>query len=594
MIFEGLLSPQARDYLKRLGRFLPEVEKKKVKWLLLGMILTAGLETTNVGLILPFISYVADPSSIDRFGGLKLVIAKLGLNGEAQVLALMAGVLLVFVIIKNLTVFVFLRFSLNFQFVNAANFSTRLLEKYLFANFLFHLDTHSSDLVANLKDRTPLVFSRSIGQMMLLISEILITAGICGFLLIMRPWATLAGLVVIGGLGTLIYRPLRVRARLYGKLRIEAEQQLYRWFYQGLHGIKEAKIYDAEEYFVSRTRKNYHRLSDIQIFEMLMGQAPRLFLEGLTVGGLMLIIMVLVLQGGGSSEIFPTLALFGAAAFRLVPATNRILAAMLSLKMASQALVTVTDSLDQALAAGQVKTNRIADQSARYEGTIEIEALCFTYPQAENPALNQVNLSIGRFESVGIIGPSGSGKSTLLNLLLGLLTPSAGRIKVGGKDIQENLGRWQSEIGFVPQNIYLIDDSIRANVAYGIEDGIIEDQRIWEALQMAQLDQFVKDLPHGLDTPVGEMGDKLSGGQRQRIGIARALYHNPEVLVFDEATSALDQDTEREITKSIEALAHKKTIIIVAHRLSTIENCDRVFRFERGLMVEEQVNKIHK
>ena len=165
---------------------------------------------------------------------------------------------------------------------------------------------------------------------------------------------------------------------------------------------------------------------------------------------------------------------------------------------------------------------------------------------------------------------------------------------MGGKDIQENLGRWQSEIGFVPQNIYLIDDSIRANVAYGIEDGIIEDQRIWEALQMAQLDQFVKDLPHGLDPPVGEMGDKLSGGQRQRIGIARALYHNPEVLVFDEATSALDQDTEREITKSIEALAHKKTIIIVAHRLSTIENCDRVFRFERGLMVAEQVNKIHK
>jgi len=291
----------------------------------------------------------------------------------------------------------------------------------------------------------------------------------------------------------------------------------------------------------------------------------------------------MIWQGKPMEALLPTLGLFAAAAFRIMPSVNRLLSAVQSMRF----YLPVIDTLHSEFCLLNAASTQQRGQPLPFNDALVLDQLSFKYPTAETPALRGISLSIPRGASIGFIGGSGAGKSTLVDTILGLLTPDSGSIKINGVDIQTNLRGWQDQIGYVPQSIYLTDDTLRRNVAFGLPPDQIDEAAVWRAIKAAQLEQFVNELPQGLETQVGERGVRLSGGQRQRIGIARALYHDPAVLVLDEATSSLDTATEHDVMEAIRALRGEKTLIIVAHRLSTVEHCDRLFRLEQGAVAEE-------
>jgi ABC-type multidrug transport system fused ATPase/permease subunit len=311
-----------------------------------------------------------------------------------------------------------------------------------------------------------------------------------------------------------------------------------------------------------------------------------LWLELLAVAGLATLVVTMVLRGRDMASVVPTLGLFAAAAFRLMPSINRTLGAVQSVRYGLPVVNILHAELQLAAVA---PAPRKKDGATGFQNEIRLADVSYTYPAAPWPSLSHVSFSIKQGECVGFIGSSGAGKSTLVDVILGLLTPSAGRVEVDGENIEHSLRTWQDQIGYVPQSIYLTDDTLRRNVAFGLPEADIDDSAVRYAVRAAQLEEFVGSLPSGLETIVGERGIRLSGGQRQRIGIARALYHNPGVLVLDEATSSLDTPTEQGVMEAVRALQRSKTIIIVAHRLATVQYCDRLYRLEHGRIVEESV-----
>ena len=353
---------------------------------------------------------------------------------------------------------------------------------------------------------------------------------------------------------------------------------------QGLGGVKDVKLLGREADFLSTFSEHSVKSGQVAQFMEILQKLPRLWLEVLAVSGLALLVLIMLSQEREMSSIVPTIGLFAAAAFRLMPSVNRILNAVQKLRYG---LVPINNLYEdfQILEQEPVVASIDSPKKILLQDDICIADITYSYYEAPAAALSNLSIRIKKGESVGIIGPSGSGKSTLVDLILGLLTPDTGQILIDGQDIQNNLRLWQDQIGYVPQAIYLTDDTLRRNVAFGLPHSQIDDLAVKRAIQSAQLEEFVSSLPDGLETFVGERGIRLSGGQRQRIGIARALYHEPGVLVLDEATSALDTATEKGVMEAVTALHGSKTVIIVAHRLSTVENCDLLCRLEQGRLI---------
>jgi ABC-type multidrug transport system fused ATPase/permease subunit len=375
-------------------------------------------------------------------------------------------------------------------------------------------------------------------------------------------------------------RLTRVRLVRWGELAQHHGLLGWQHMFQGLNGAKDVKVLGCEQEFIDQFvghRSSYVRFHTRQTF---FGQIPRLWYELLAVAALCLLAAVMVWQGKTAQAMIPTLGLFAAAAFRMLPSVNRLAHAMQSLRFSQATIDMIHSELN--LPRSEPETDRAP---LPFSGTIELEGVFFRYPSAAADSISGVSLTIPHGSSVGIIGGSGAGKSTLVDIILGLLEPSKGRVTVDGTDIATNMRGWQSRIGYVPQSIYLCDDSLRRNVAFGLPDNKIDDWAVRRALKSAQLEEFVAELPDGVNTLVGERGVRLSGGQRQRIGIARALYHDPAVLILDEATSALDTETETGVMDAVEALHGAKTLIIVAHRLSTVAHCDTLYRLDRGKVV---------
>jgi ABC-type multidrug transport system fused ATPase/permease subunit len=352
---------------------------------------------------------------------------------------------------------------------------------------------------------------------------------------------------------------------------------------QGLGGAKDVKLLGRELDFLNQYQT--HNVSSARISEhrATLQALPRLWLELLAVTGLAALVLIMVEQGKPLDSLLPTIGLFAAAAFRLMPSINRVMAALQSVRFSG----TVIDTIDDELRLVDGQRCQGSTTALPLNVALTLDNIVFQYPSAEKPSLGGVSLSIPKGTSVGFIGGSGAGKSTLVDIILGLLSPDSGTVAVDGVDIADNLRGWQNQIGYVPQAIFLTDDTLRRNIAFGLANEQIDESAVNRALELAQLEQFVKDLPLGLDTIVGERGIRLSGGQRQRIGIARALYHDPAVLVLDEATSSLDTTTESGVMDAVRALRGDKTLLIVAHRLSTVESCDQLYRFENGKIVQQ-------
>ena len=426
-------------------------------------------------------------------------------------------------------------------------------------------------------------FVRAVTSIQTILTECLALLGIGTLLLLVEPLGALIVGLMFGCAAWGFHHSTHTHITRWGQMRLHHDGLRIQAVLQGLGGVKDVKLLGREGDFLAQHSAHSTQSARAEQFRATLQQLPRLWLELVAVAGMALLVLSMLAQGRDIASIVPTLGLFAVAAFRLMPSVNRVLGAVQNLRFNLAPINTMHEELK--LTEPEPTVHNI--DGTAFQHNICLIDINYTYPNSAAPVLNSLSITIQKGESVGFIGPSGSGKSTLVDVILGLLPPSAGQVVVDGQDIQQNLRHWQNQIGYVPQSIYLTDDTLRRNVAFGVPNEQIDDAAIQRAIQAAQLDWFVTSLPNGLETLVGERGIRLSGGQRQRVGIARALYHDPSVLVLDEATSSLDTATESDVMQAVTTLQGTKTIIIVAHRLSTVKQCDRLYRVEQGRVTVE-------
>ncbi len=549
--------------------------------LLLLMLVGTVLEMLSIGLVLPALSLIAGESSrlpalLDAwFGRLGkpstpgFLLATLGLL--AAVYAIKATFLLLVAYWQT-------RFVANLQ----ATTSRRLFQLFLSQPWTFHLQRNSAELLRTINDVQG--FAQICTLLILALTELLVMFGLVGLLLWLEPTGTLVSAGLLIAVGWLYDRIARRRTKRWGELRRDDAQRSIKHLQQGLGGAKDVKLMGCERAFIDRFRIYSDRLATTAAKQSLIDQVPRQLFELLAVLALLVLAAVMVWEGRSARALIPMLGLFATVAFRLLPSINRMVASLQTLHYHDATIQGIAGELAAEAAAPEQPA--AAPQPLPFADAITLEAVTYAYPGGRGPALQDVSLRIPHDVSVGFVGGSGAGKSTLVDVILGLLPPTAGRVCVDGRDVQDHLRGWQSQVGYVAQSIYLCDDTIRANVAFGVPDCEIDDAAVRRAIKSAQLDAFVDGLPDGLETIVGERGVRLSGGQRQRIGIARALYRDPQVLVLDEATSALDVETEKEVMAAVNSLHGAKTLIIVAHRLSTVADCDLLYRLDRGRIAQ--------
>ena len=548
------------------------------------MFIGMALETLGVGLVIPVIVLLTQSDLATKYPALQPVLEALG-NPRQH--ALVIGALLGLVglyLIKNVFLAIYAWWQARFSYGIKAELSQRLLAIYLRQPYTFHLQRNSAQLIRNVVTEVDEFILSAMLPSASLLTESLVILGLCSMLLVVEPLGTLIVVTVLGVVAWAYHHLTRARISAWGVARQHHEGLRIQHLQQGLGGVKDVKLLGRETDFLEQFRAQCVQLARVGRLHHTMQQLPRLWLELLAVTGIAVLVISMLAQNRPLESVLPVLGLFAAAAFRLMPSVNRVLSSVQLLRYGLPAIDTLHTELKLAV---PQPLNTHAAPATPFLGVLELKQITYTYPNALKPALEDLSLNIRRGESVGFIGASGAGKSTLVDVLLGLLTPESGEVCVDGNNIQHRLRNWQDQIGYVSQTIFLTDDTLRRNVAFGLPNAQIEEASVWRAIRAAQLEEFVHGLPAGLDTPVGERGIRLSGGQRQRIGIARALYHDPAVLVLDEATSSLDTATERGVMQAVLALRGSKTILIVAHRLSTVEICNRLYRLERGQIAGE-------
>lgn len=569
---------------RKIWSLLTSAERRSAVVLLVLMFIGMALETLGVGLVIPAFALLTQRDFATNYPAFQPALEALG-NPNQQSLVVGGMVVLVGVyLIKALFLALLAWRQMRFAYGVQVQISQRLFTVYLRQPYTFHLQRNSAQLIRNVMVEAGLFAGNAILPGITLLTESLVLLGLCSLLLLVEP---LGALIVTSALGTAawgFHRLTRGRIAHWGKARQYHEGMRLQHLQQGVGGAKEVKLLGREADFLEQYHVHSVQSARVGQMQATLQQLPRLWLELLAVSGLAVLVISMLAQDRALDAVLPTLGLFAAAAFRLMPSVNRVLGALQLLRYGLPVIDILHTEVN--LAALEVVAGTRSPVTP-FRAALELSHVTYAYPGAAGLALKDISLAIQRGESVGFIGASGAGKSTLVDILLGLLTPNTGEVRVDGKDIQANVRNWQDQIGYVPQSIFLTDDTLRRNVAFGLANQQIDDAGVQRAIRAAQLEEFVASLPDGLATFVGERGIRLSGGQRQRIGIARALYHDPAVLVLDEATSSLDTATEHGVMQAVRALQGSKTILIVAHRLSTVEHCNRLYRLHEGKMMED-------
>ncbi len=540
------------------------------------------MEMLGVGLIIPVLVLMTENDLASKY---PIMVPWLNMLGNPSYERLVIGGMLALVgafALKALFLAFFAWRQADFVSKVQSNISQRLFEGYMRQPYAFHLQRNSAQLIRNILNHAGGI-AGVIQQGLLLVMEILVVLGISVILLVVEPFGAALVVSALGLAGWGFNRFTRGYMLRWGEGQQLHDGLCIQHVQQGLGGVKDVKLLGRESDFFAQY--GFHNVGSARINKRraTVQALPRLFLELLAIVGLAALVVIMIGQNRPVEMLLPVVGLFAAAAFRIMPSVNRLLGVFQAMNFSLPVIDTLYSEF-QLLDAIKVPQSGM---SLPLNSTLSMEQVSFQYPSAEALALSKVNILIPRGASIGFVGCSGAGKSTLIDVILGLLAPTSGVVRVDGVDIQTSLRGWQNQIGYVPQFIYLTDDTLRRNIAFGLHADQINEEAVCQAIHAAQLEQFVDELPQGLDTIVGERGIRLSGGQRQRIGIARALYHDPAVLVLDEATSSLDMDTERGVMEAVRALHGDKTILIVAHRFSTVEHCDYLYRLDKGKVAEE-------
>ena len=576
------------DIIKKLFSILSKRQKRSVAGLGVMILIGAVLETTGVSMIVPLAQAMLDAEALASNEYVIMVQNMLGIQSMEQfVIVLLLSVVAIFVI-KN-AYLLFMNY-VQARFVNKNQFLTvsYMMDEYLNRPYEFYLNADIPTVFRTLDSDIPKVFLVLMSFIQLM-TEVVVSVFLCVVLLVVDPVMTIMISAILLVMTFIIVGILKPRLNNLGQHNQEIQARMGKWRNQSIFGIKEVKVLHKENYFVENYSVYAKDGADLNSKYTVLNNMPRLLIETICIGGLLSYMAICIMMGQDIVEMAPQMMAFAVAAVRLMPSVNRINTHVTNIAFYGPSVHFIHDNIDFRDYKAEMKVSqRVIEEKAPIEvkDAICLEEVTYSYPNTDKLILDKANMRIPIGKSVGIIGPSGAGKTTAVDILMGLLDIHDGKITCGGRDVMENYGSWLSHIGYIAQNIYLTDDPIRDNVAFGVNREDIDDKRIWEVLEEAQMKEFVESLPEGLDTSVGERGVRVSGGQRQRLGIARALYHNPEILVFDEATSALDTETETAIMEAIDKFHGRKTMIIIAHRLRTIENCDMIFKVEGGKITQ--------
>lgn len=574
---------------------LDKKQKHKMVLLVFLMLIGAVLETLGVSMILPVMSVVMEENAVQKHAYLQVICDLFHIaydDTRTLMILVMVGLIVIFAV-KNVFLFFQQKVQLKFVYTNQFATSRRMMINFMERPYEYYLNADTSVIQRSITSDVNNMYGLILSLLQLVSEGIVFVCLIAVSLVsdVMMSITVALLLVVVLAIIKWVLKPIMRKA---GEENQDYYSGLYKWIDQSVMGIKEIKIANKENYFINEYAKcGEGYVNAVQRYN-LYNATPRLLIETVALAGMIFYMMIQLLSGVQVTAILPQLTLLALVAMRLIPCANRINNHLTSISYFEPFFMGVSDNLQE-----EIRDESIDYNAASYQKKAEVQKLeirhnirlkdiVYKYPNTETLIFDRANMEIPIGKSVGIVGTSGAGKTTIVDILLGLLQIQSGEILADGVEVREHYQSFLKDIGYIPQTIFMIDSTIRKNVAFGVADEDIDDAKVWRALQEAQLDEFVRGLPDGLDTSIGERGIRISGGQRQRIGIARALFEDPEVLVLDEATSALDNETEAAIMESINMLHGKKTLIIIAHRLQTIEKCDMVYRVEKGQVTIER------
>lgn len=576
--------------IKKLNYIFTKTDKMKLMMLMVIVVIGSFLELLSVSIFSPFIDVIMDSTSLHESTIMDYLYYYFGFEDVEHFLAFLAGGIIAIYVIKNIYIIAEKNIIYKFSYRIQRTISTDLLKAYMQEPYTFHLNQNISVLQRSMQEDTD-QFTKGIIHIMEMIAEVCVCVAIGFYLYIVSKSIT----VIIVGLLIICLAIFSVISKKYssewGREGQQYKAKIYQWMNQSLGGIKEIKVLGREQNFIEHYDQYFSKYVRVLRLNRLIGVIPKYIIEMVCMTGLLSAIIFKIFFGQKDlTEFVPQLAVFAVAAFRLLPSVGKINEHLSAVLYAIPSLDLIYNDLRKIENLEVIEQKK--DESWKFKGKIEVKNVTYRYPDGDVNVIEKASFVIEKGQTVAFVGTSGAGKSTMVDILLGVLTPQYGKIYADNMNIYKNLPTWQKEIGYIPQSIYLSDDTIRNNVAFGIPEKNIDEEAVLHALDQAQLLDFVESLPDALDTFVGDRGVRLSGGQRQRIGIARALYHNPEILVLDEATSALDNDTETAVMEAIEKLQGQKTILIIAHRLTTIRNADLIFEVGNGMVIQKDKKEV--
>lgn len=581
--------------------------KQKMQFVGLGILILIGglLETLGVSMMVPLVQGIMDPEALVqneivgkvlRFLHIEAAdMASMG-NGNQLIIVMLAALMVLFVV-KNLYLLFQTYVQNTFVTRNRNRMISRVMREFLNRPYEEYLGADIPTVFRLTDSDIPNAF-QLILVLIQMITEIVVSAFLCIVLVVVSPVMTLFIVAIFLGMTLLLSKILKPHLNAIGRKNQEIQSRIAKWRIQSIYGLKDVKVLHREEFFVRNYYESGSIGANVARNYAVLNNLPRLLIEMIFIVSMLAFIMVYILGGGNVKVLIPQLTAFAVAAVRIMPSANRINTYMSEIAYSQPCLDYLYENLNESMKQdvnGSVTgyasdgTKETEKEKMILQDKIVLDHITFAYPGTDKNIFTDAHMEVKRGQSVGIMGPSGAGKSTIVDILLGLLHAQQGTITCDGQSIFDNYESWLSQIGYIPQSIYLVDESIRDNIAFGIDADKIDEKRIWEVLEEAQLKEFIEELPEGLDTTIGDRGVRISGGQRQRIGIARALYHDPEILVFDEATSALDNDTEKAVMDAVNSFHGKKTMIIIAHRLNTIAKCDVIYKVDGEKIVESSL-----